>query len=76
VKIKRIRGFSSGAIRLLRWLREQDRTQRWLAAALRVSPAYVAMIVNGRRTPSLRIAKRIQDVTGIPAIDFVHSRAA
>jgi hypothetical protein len=34
------------------------------------------MLLKGRRSPSLPLAKRLQDLTGIPAIDFVHSRAA
>lgn len=58
------------------WLNAGQHNQRWLARQLRVSPAYVAMILNGRRVPSLLIAKRLQTLTGIPATDFVHSRAA
>ena len=62
--------------RVTDWLRERRHTQRWLARRLRVSPSYVAMILNGRRTPSLLLAKRLQDLTGIPATDFIRSRAA
>jgi len=67
---------SRGARQLQAWLEKRQQTQRWLADLLRVSPAYVAMIFNGRRSPSLRMAKRFQDVTGIPATDFIQSRAA
>ena len=62
--------------RMLRWLGKRGHTQRWLAREIHVSPSYVAMILNGRRTPSLLIATRLQELTGIPAKDFNHSRAA
>lgn len=58
------------------WLRARGHNQRWLAHACDVSPQYVAMILNGRSTPSLLIAKRLQALTGIPATDFVSTRAA
>lgn len=57
-------------------LRRGHHTQRWLARRLGVSPQYIAMILNGRRTPSLVLAKRLEDLTGIRATDFIHSRAA
>jgi len=58
------------------WLRAHAYSRRWLADQIGVTPAYIAMIVSGRRKPSLRIAKRIQDVTSIQAVDFVDSRVA
>jgi plasmid maintenance system antidote protein VapI len=63
--------------RVVQWLHDQQppRTQMWLAKQLKVSPQYVAMILNGRRTPSLPIALRLEDLTGIPAKEFI-SRAA
>jgi transcriptional regulator with XRE-family HTH domain len=62
--------------RIQLWLRDGRHTQRWLAQQLGVTPTYVSMLLNARRTPSLRIAKRLEDLTGIPAIAFVQSRAA
>jgi transcriptional regulator with XRE-family HTH domain len=62
--------------RVVGWLRNGGHTQRWLAQEIRVSPSYVAMILSGRRTPSLPVAKRLQDLTGIPATDFIRPRAA
>lgn len=62
--------------RIQGWLGTGGHTQRWLARQVGVTPQYVAMILNGRRTPSLVVAKRLQDLTGIPATDFIHARAA
>ncbi len=58
------------------WLLERQQTQRWLAEMVHVTPAYLAMILNRQRTPSLPVAKRLQDLTGIAATDFIHSRLA
>lgn len=59
------------------WLLEHQHSKRWLAKKLGVSPSLVSMLVAGHRRPSLLLAKRIQKLTGIPAIDFAgHSRAA
>ena len=54
-----------------RWLARSGRTQSALAAELGVSTAYIAMIVSGKRTPSLAIAKELSELTGIPATDFI-----
>ncbi len=59
-----------------RWLQTNGHTQKWLAEKLGVTAAYVAMIAAGSRTPSLGVAKRLQAITGIPAIDFVSSAVA
>jgi hypothetical protein len=61
---------------IVEWLCAHSRNQRWLARELRVSASYVAMILNGRRVPSLRVAIQLQDLTGFPATAFIHSRAA
>jgi len=62
--------------RIQTWLRAGGHTQRWLARELGVTPTYISMILNGRRTPSLLIAKHLEDLTGIPATAFISSRAA
>jgi transcriptional regulator with XRE-family HTH domain len=62
--------------RIHTWLRAGGHNQRWLAGELGITASYVTMILNGRRTPSLQVAKRLEDLTGIPATAFIRSRAA
>jgi transcriptional regulator with XRE-family HTH domain len=62
--------------RIRTWLRGRGQSQQWLADELGITASYVAMILNGRRTPSLPVAKRLEDLTGIPATAFIRSRAA
>jgi len=57
--------------RLERALQRAGLTQTALAAELGVSTAYVAMILCGKRTPALAVAKALSDLTGIPATDFI-----
>jgi len=52
------------------WLYQHGRTQAWLADKVGVSSNYVTMILSGTRTPSLRVAKRLQEVTWISAVEF------
>lgn len=53
------------------WLYQHGRTQAWLAEQVGVSANYITMILSGTRSPSLRVATRLQDVTGIPARKFL-----
>jgi len=53
------------------WLYTHGRTQAWLADQIGVSTTYVTMILSGARTPSLRVAERLQEVTGISAVKFI-----
>jgi transcriptional regulator with XRE-family HTH domain len=62
---------ASSQQRLRAWLKAARRTQRSLAEELGVSPPYIAMLIAGERTPSLPVAKRLQEITGIPATQFV-----
>jgi transcriptional regulator with XRE-family HTH domain len=62
--------------RISTWLRAGGHTQQWLADELGITASYVAMILNGHRTPSLPVAKQLEDLTGIPATAFIRSRAA
>lgn len=41
-----------------------------LAREIGISPSYLTMILAGKKVPSLRVAKRFQEVTSIPATDF------
>jgi transcriptional regulator with XRE-family HTH domain len=61
---------TTGRRRLEAWLKASRQSRRSLARDIRVSPGYVTHLLTGTRTPSLRIAKRLQDLTGIPAADF------
>lgn len=40
-------------------LSQLNRSQNWLAREIGVSPGYVSMLVNGGRTPSGRIRRRM-----------------
>jgi antitoxin component HigA of HigAB toxin-antitoxin module len=52
------------------WLYQHDRNIKWLADQVGVSANYVTMILSGQRTPSLDVAARLEDITGIPARKF------
>ena len=41
------------------------RSQNWLARQVGVSPAYMSMLVNGGRSPSGRIRRRMQKALGV-----------
>ena len=41
------------------------RSQNWLAREIGVSPAYMSMLVNGGRSPSGRIRRRMQKALGV-----------
>ncbi len=56
--------------RLKKWLDEQKCSQAWLAEQLGVTPSMVSQLLSGDRSPSLKIAARIEDLTGIPTRDF------
>ena len=42
-----------------------NRSQNWLARETGVSPGYMSMLVNGERSPSGRIRRRMQKVLGV-----------
>ena len=42
-----------------------NRSQNWLAREMGVSPSYVSMLVNGERSPSGRIRRRMQKALGV-----------
>ncbi len=42
-----------------------NRSQNWLAREIGVSPAYVSMLVNGERSPSGRIRRRMLKALGV-----------
>ena len=46
-----------------------DRSQNWLAREIGVSHAYVSKLVNGRRSPSGRIRRRMLRALGVADSD-------
>ncbi len=42
-----------------------NRSQNWLAREIGVSPSYVSMLVNGERSPSGSIRRRMLKVLGV-----------
>ena len=42
-----------------------NRSQSWLAKEIGVSPSYVSMLVNGERSPSGRIRRRMLKALGV-----------
>ena len=46
-----------------------NRSQNWLARETGVSPGYMSMLVNGERSPSGRIRRRMQKVLGVYEFD-------
>ena len=52
------------AAALWRRLELLGRSQNWLAREVGVSPAYVSMLVNGGRSPSGRIRRRMRKALG------------
>ena len=53
------------AAALWRRLELLGRSQNWLAREIGVSPAYVSMLVNGGRSPSGRIRRRMRKALGV-----------
>jgi len=64
-------GAASDRLGIKSWLVQHGRTQAWLAQQIGVTTNYVNMILAGARSPSLRVAKRLEDVTGIHATKFL-----
>lgn len=50
--------------------------QSHVANQLGISAAYMSMLVSGERQPGLRLALRIEDVTGIPVRALVEEEVA
>lgn len=49
-----------------RWAEKERYSQQELAKKLGVTPSYLSLLVNGLRVPSLGLAVKIADLTGIP----------
>ena len=57
------------------YLRDSKRTQADLADAVGVSEPMMSLIVKGWRTPSLDVALRLSNETGIPVESFARRTA-
>lgn len=62
------------------WLREQKRlgkrvTRVALAEKVSCKPSWLTGIIKHNKTPSLKLAKRLSDETGIPLEKFVSENA-
>ena len=53
------------AAALWRRLAQMNRSQSWLAREIGVSPGYISMLVNGERSPSGRIRRRMLKALGL-----------
>lgn len=51
-------------------------SQSKLASDLGVAPSTISKIVKGTRTPSLRLAARIEQLTGVPSARLIGTVAA
>lgn len=57
-------------------LGKRGMTQKDLAAKLGIHETHLSAILAGRDFPSLSLAARIEDLTGIPARDFAQQEVA
>ena len=48
-----------------------EHTQEELARELGISQGYLSMLLNGTRVPSLEMAQRISEKTGVPIESFL-----
>jgi plasmid maintenance system antidote protein VapI len=56
---------------VLRFLESVEQTQTWLAGELGIAPSTLNDIMKGRRQPSLPLAVRLSEMTGVPVERFV-----
>jgi transcriptional regulator with XRE-family HTH domain len=60
---------------LTEYLAQSRLTQRALARALGISPSHLCDMLAGRRQPSLTVAVRIEQMTGVPIAALVRKAA-
>ena len=51
-----------------------NRSQNWLAREIGVSPGYISMLVNGRRSPSGRIRRRMLKALGVDRFENLFNK--
>lgn len=64
---------TTGRERLIAWLRKSGLKQYELAEEVRITAAYLSQVLSGVRRPSLPIAVRIQDRTGVTVESWVET---
>lgn len=57
--------------RIAAHLKRERKSQSALARDLSISRSYLSLIVAGKRQPSLSVALRLEEATGIPARSFL-----
>jgi len=57
---------------LKRWKKSNKLTFKKIASIWNITPVYADYLVNQKRTPSPKLAKRISETTGIPVIDLLY----
>ena len=62
----RIPGMQSGARLLREWIERRGYNQRQTADLLNLHESMVSMLVNAARIPTLHMAVKIEELTGIP----------
>lgn len=67
--------YTSPGLRLQAWLDRLGYTHLMLATELHVTRGQVSSVILGRRRPSLTLAFRIEQLTGIPATSWLSSTA-
>lgn len=61
---------------LRQWMERAEKTHPDVAEAFGVTQAHIRHLLTGGRTPSLALALRIADVTGIPVAAWAREEAA
>lgn len=61
---------------LAAWLDRSRMTQRELAELAGISEAMVSRILSGQNTPSLPVALRLAELTGVPIKQFASRKVA
>jgi transcriptional regulator with XRE-family HTH domain len=64
-----------GREQLREWLTEQKLSQKAFAEQLGIHETHLSAILSGRDFPSLSLAARIEDLTGITGTDFAEEAA-
>ena len=48
--------------------------QTKIASEVKISDAFLSLILSGQKRPSWRVSKRLEKVTGISAVDWIDGR--
>lgn len=53
------------------WLERANRSRAWLAQQVGTSEVTISRLINRKQSASLGLAVKLEDVTGIPAREFL-----